>query len=65
MTAAAERKRKSRARRRLGLRPVKVDISQQTIDWLVRSYDIEPTPEAISLALSAFVSDAVMELGPT
>ena len=48
----------------LGMRPVQVDISQQTIDWLVRSYDIEPTPEAISMALSAFVSDAVMELGP-
>jgi hypothetical protein len=43
MTAAAERKRKSRARRRLGLRPVQVDISQQTIDWLVKSYDIEPS----------------------
>ena len=35
MTAAMERKRKSRERRRLGLRPVQVELSEQVIDFLL------------------------------
>ena len=63
MTAAAERKRKSRERRRLGLRPVQVELSEQAIDFLLaRKYELERTDNAsIGEALSAFVSDEALE----
>ena len=44
MTAVAERKRKTRERRRLGLRPVQVELSEQVIDFLLaRKYELERT----------------------
>ena len=63
MTAAAERKRKSRERRRLGLRPLQVEFSEQVIDFLLaRKYELERTDNAsIGQAVSAFVSDAMLE----
>jgi hypothetical protein len=66
MTSAVERQRKTRARRRLGLRPVLVDVSQQTIDWLAaRKYEMDPDNDnSVGQAVSAFVSDAILELGP-
>ncbi len=61
----AERQRKTRARRRLGMRPVLVDISQSTIDWLAaQKYEFDPRDDnSIGTAVSAFVSDAILELG--
>jgi hypothetical protein len=63
MTPGAERKRKSRERRRLGLRPVQVELSEQAIDFLLtRKYELERTDNAsIGQAVSAFVSDAMLE----
>ena len=63
ITPARERVRKSRKRRRLGLRPVQVDLSEQATDFLVaRKYELERTDSAsIGQAVSAFVSDAMLE----
>jgi hypothetical protein len=63
ITPARERVRKSRKRRRLGLRPVQVELSEQAIDFLVaRKYELERTDKAsIGEAVSAFVSDAMLE----
>ena len=65
ITPARERVRKSRRRRRLGMRPVLVDISQSTIDWLAaRKYEFSPDDDnSIGSAVSALVSDAILELG--
>ena len=53
ITPARERVRKSRKRRRLGLRTVQVELSEQVIDFLLgRKYEQR---------VSAFVSDAVLE----
>ena len=42
-----------------------VDVSQSTIDWLAKSYAIEAAdPDAVAVVLSAFVSDAILEIGP-
>jgi hypothetical protein len=63
ITPTRERVRKSRKRRRLGLRPVQVDLSEQAIDFLLaRKYELEHTDNAsIGQAVSAFVSDAMLE----
>ena len=63
ITPARERVRKSRRRRRLGLRPVQVELSEQAIDFLLaRKYELERSDNAsIGEALSAFVSDEALE----
>jgi hypothetical protein len=63
MTPGAERKRKSRECRRLGLRTVQVELSEQVIDFLLaRKYELERSDNAsIGEAVSAFVSDAALE----
>jgi hypothetical protein len=63
ITPARERVRKSRKRRRLGLRTVQVEVSDQVIDFLLaRKYELERTDNAsIGEALSAFVSDEALE----
>ena len=62
-TPARERVRKSRKRRRLGLRTVQVEISEQVIDFLLaHKYELERTDNAsIGQAVSAFVSDTALE----
>ena len=56
ITPARERVRKSRRRRRLGLRTVQVEVSEQVIDFLLaRKNELERTDNAsIGEALSAF-----------
>jgi hypothetical protein len=63
VTTAKERMRKSRARRRLGLRPVQVLVSEQDIDFLLaRHYELTRTDDrSIGRAVSAFLSDLVLE----
>ena len=63
ITPARERVRKSRRRRRLGLRTVQVEVSQQVINFLLaHKYELERTDNAsIGEALSAFVSDEALE----
>ena len=63
ITPAKERMRKSRARRRLGLRPVQVLVSEQDIDFLLaRHYELTRTDaRSIGRAVSAFLSDLVLE----
>jgi hypothetical protein len=63
ITPAKERMRKSRARRRLGLRPVQVLVSEQDIDFLLaRHYELTRTDDrSIGRAVSAFLSDLVLE----
>jgi hypothetical protein len=47
ITPARERVRKSRKRRRLGLRTVQVELSEQVIDFLLaRKYELERTDNA-------------------
>jgi hypothetical protein len=48
VTAAKERMRKSRARRRLGLRPVQVLVSEKDIDFLLaRHYELTRTDDQL------------------
>ena len=63
ITPAKERMRKSRAHRRLGLRPVQVLVSEQDIDFLLaRHYElIRKDADSIGRAVSAFLSDLVLE----
>jgi hypothetical protein len=63
ITPAKERMRKSRARRRLGLRPVQVLVSEQDIDFLLaRHYELTRSDDcSIGGAVSAFLSDSVLE----
>jgi hypothetical protein len=63
ITPARERVRKSRRRRRLGLRTVQVEISEQVVDFLLaRKYELERTDnDSVGLAVSAYVSDAALE----
>ena len=63
ITPAKERMRKSRAHRRLGLRPVQVLVSEQDIDLLLaRRYELTRTDDgSIGRAVSAFLSDSVLE----
>jgi hypothetical protein len=65
-TPARERVRKSRRRRRLGLRTVQVELSEHVIDSLLtRKYELERTDNvSIGEAVSAFVSDAALEWAP-
>jgi hypothetical protein len=58
ITPAKERMRKSRAHRRLGLRPVQVLVSEQDIDFLLaRHYELTRTDDhSIGRAVSAFLS---------
>ncbi len=60
-----ERQQKTRARRRLGLRPVLVDVSQSTIDWLAaQKYEFDPDDDnSVGQAVSAFVSDVIWRSG--
>jgi Pyruvate/2-oxoacid:ferredoxin oxidoreductase gamma subunit len=62
ITPAKERMRKSRAHRRLGLRPVQVLVSEQDIDFLLaRHYELTRTDDrSIGRAVSAFLSDTVL-----
>jgi hypothetical protein len=55
--------RKSRAHRRLGLRPVQVLVTEREIDFLLaRHYGLTRTDDrSIGCAVSAFLSDAVLE----
>ena len=47
ITPARERVRKSRKRRRLGLRTVQVELSEQVIDFLLaHKYELERTDNA-------------------
>ena len=47
ITPARERVRKSRKRRRLGLRTVQVELSEQVIDFLLgRKYELERSDNA-------------------
>ena len=49
ITPARERVRKSRKRRRLGLRTVQVELSEQVIDFLLaRKYELDRTDNALS-----------------
>jgi hypothetical protein len=63
ITPAKERMRKSRVRRRRGLRPVQVDVSDQEIDFLLaRHYELTRTDDrSIGRAVSLFLSDSVLE----
>jgi hypothetical protein len=63
ITPAKERMRKSRDRRRLGLRPVQVLVSEQEIDFLLaRHYELTRTDDrSIGCAVSAFLSDSALE----
>jgi hypothetical protein len=63
ITPAKERMRKSRVRRRRGLRPVQVDVSDQEIDFLLaRHYELTRTDDrSIGRAVTLFLSDSVLE----
>ena len=62
ITPAKERMRKSRASRRLGLRPVQVLVSEQEIDFLL-AHDYELSRQdgaSIGRAVSQFLSDSAL-----
>ena len=63
MTTPAKERSKSRAHRRLGLRPVQVLVSEQDIDLLLaRHYELTRSDDrSIGRAVSAFLSDLVLE----
>jgi hypothetical protein len=63
ITPAKERMRKSRARRRLGLRRIQVLVSEREIDFLLaRHYELTRADNrSIGRALSTFLSDSVLE----
>jgi hypothetical protein len=63
ITPAKERMRRSRARRRRGLRLVQVDVSEPEIDFLLaRHYELTRTDDrSIGRAVSLFLSDSVLE----
>jgi hypothetical protein len=63
VTPAKERMRKSRAHRRLGLRPVQVLVTEREIDFLLaRHYELtRANHRSIGRAVSAFLSDLVLE----
>jgi hypothetical protein len=62
-TTSAERMKLHRDRKRLGLRPVQVLVSEQYIDYLLaKDYELNPTDDrSIGSAVSAFLSDSVLE----
>jgi hypothetical protein len=58
----ALRQKRCRDRRRKGLVPVQVLVSQQEIDFLVRAYELTLGDKAsIGHAVEAFLSDKVLE----
>jgi hypothetical protein len=64
-TPARERIRKSRRRRRLGLRPVQVELSEQVIDFLLaRKYELERTDNA-SIGQASIVRSCSSTLEPS
>ena len=60
---SAERMKLHRDRKRLGLRPVQVLVSEQDIDYLLaKDYELTRTDDrSIGSAVSAFLSDSVLE----
>jgi hypothetical protein len=62
-TTSAERTKLHRDRKRLGLRPVQVLVSEREIDFLLaRDYELTRTDDrSIGSAVSAFLSDSVLE----
>ena len=62
-TTSAERMKLHRDRKRLGLRPVQVLVSEQDIDYLLaKHYELTRTDDrSIGAAVSAFLSDSVLE----
>ena len=62
-TTSAERMKLHRDRKRLGLRPVQVLVSEQDIDYLLaKDYELTRTDDrSIGSAVSAFLSDSVLE----
>jgi Pyruvate/2-oxoacid:ferredoxin oxidoreductase gamma subunit len=62
ITPAKERMRKSRAHRRLGLRPVQVLVSEREIDFLL-AHDYELSrkdADSIGRAVAQFLSDSAL-----
>jgi hypothetical protein len=61
-TTSAERMRKTRQRRRSGLRAVTVIVSEQDIDYLMAAgYQLSrETPRTIGKAVEAFLSDSAV-----
>ena len=61
-SASAERMKAHRGRRRLGLRPVQVIVSEQDIDFLLaRDYELTRSDDrSIGSAVSSFLSDSVL-----
>ena len=61
-TTSAERMKLHRRRKRLGLRPVTVLVSEQEIRFLLaRNYDLSRADDrSIGRAVSAFLSDTVL-----
>jgi hypothetical protein len=63
--SAAERMRALRKRRRKGLRYVRIQVGATEIDGLIRKTYLEQKdrddPDAIRLAIDAFISDAFFE----
>jgi hypothetical protein len=66
-TTSAERMKLHRRRKRLGLRPVTVMVSEQEIDFLLaRHYELTRADDcSIGRAVSAFLSDSLLEGGVT
>jgi hypothetical protein len=62
-TTSAKRMKLHRDRKRLGLRPVQVLVSEQDIDYLLaKDYELTRTDDrSIGSAVSAFLSDSVLE----
>ena len=62
-TTSAERMKLHRDRKRLGLRPVQVLVSEQDIDYLLaKDYELTRTDDrSIGSAVSAFLSDSMLE----
>ena len=62
-TTSAERMKFHRDRKRLGLRPVQVLVSEQDIDYLLaKDYELTRTDDrSIGSAVSAFLSNSVLE----
>jgi hypothetical protein len=65
-TTSAERMKLHRRRKRLGLRPVTVLVSEQEIRFLLaRNYDLSRADDrSIGSAILAFLSDSVLDAAP-
>jgi hypothetical protein len=61
-TTSAERMKLHRDRKRLGLRPVQVLVSEDIDYLLAKDYELTRTDDrSIGSAVSAFLSDSVLE----